>query len=144
MIDANEQDNLANIPEQDRPRIQAAMQVHKQQVIDRYSNIFATTNEKAISKGIWNSVDEENKRKNRAIDEIVQRAPDIYVDIAPDGTRTLKQGINIDFQWSGSAPNRIIKMIVKGVKLPQNHFDALQTRLNTRFGVGKVILENPG
>ena len=93
---------------------------------------------------VWNTVNEENPRKNKAVGEIIERAPDIYVDIAQNGTRTLKAGITIDFAWTGTAPNRIIKMIVKGVTLPQNHFDALQDRLNTRFGVGKVILENPG
>ena len=92
---------------------------------------------------VWNTVSEENPRKNKAIAEIIERAPDIYVDVAQDGTRTLKPGITIDFEWSGIAPNRVIRMIVKGVTLPQNHFDALQTRLNNRFGAGKAILVNP-
>ena len=89
---------------------------------------------------VWNVVGEENPRKNRAIDEIVQRAPDQFVDIAQDGTRTLKEGITIDFEWTGSAPNRIIRMIVKGVTLTQPQFNTLQGRLDTRFGPGKVIL----
>lgn len=90
----------------------------------------------------WNTINEENPRKNRAIDEIILRAPDVYIDIAADGTRALKPNITIDFEWTGIPPNRVIRMIVKGVTLPQNHFDALQTRLNTRFGAGKVILVN--
>lgn len=70
----------------------------------------------------------------------MQRAPDQYVDIAVDGTRTLKEGITIDFEWTGSAPNRVIRMIIKGVTLTQTQFNTLQTRLDNRFGVGKVIL----
>ena len=89
---------------------------------------------------IWNTVMEENPRKNKAIDEIVQRAPDQFVDIAQDGTRTLKQGITIDFEWTGSPPNRLIRMIIKGVTLTQTQFNNLQTRLDTRFSPGKVTL----
>lgn len=89
---------------------------------------------------IWNTVNEENPRKNKAIDEITQRAPDQFVDIATDGTRTLKQGITIDFEWTGIPPNRLIRMIIKGVILTPTQFNNLQTRLDTRFSPGKVTL----
>jgi hypothetical protein len=90
----------------------------------------------------FNVVLDENQKKNQAIDHIVQNAPAAFVDILPDGTKQLKAGITIDFTHTGVAPNRLITLTIKGITLTTAQTTNLQSRLDTRFGVGKVTVVN--
>lgn len=90
---------------------------------------------------VFNTVLEENPRKNRSLKEILDNAPASVFDVDADsGTRVFKKGISVDFGWSGVAPDRHLTLTVKGITLTANQITALQTKLDTRFGTGKVTL----
>jgi len=87
----------------------------------------------------WNTVLEENPRKNIAHQLILDNGPTGLSDLI-DGTRQLKNGITINKSWSGTAPNRVLTITVSGFSLTQNQKNAIQAFLNTRFGAGKVLI----
>jgi hypothetical protein len=90
---------------------------------------------------IFQNLKEENPRKNNALKEILDNAPPGLFDVdAESGSRVFKQGINLDFAWSGVKPNRILTLTVKGITLTANQLNAVQTKLNNKFGPGKVTL----
>lgn len=90
----------------------------------------------------WNTVMEENPRKNIGIQLIIDNAPAQFVDTDAQGNKTLKAGLSLDFTVAGTAPNRIFTLIFRGTTLTQTQIDAMQTRLDTRFGAGKVVFVN--
>ena len=91
----------------------------------------------------WNTLNEENPRKNNAYQLIVDNAPLQFVDLAPDGiTKTLKKGLSLNFTVAGVVPNRVFTLIFSGATLTQNQIDFVQGKLDTRFGAGKVIFVN--
>lgn len=94
------------------------------------------------TNSVYDAVNEENPRKNKALDEILQNAPsNTWYDIdANSGQRIFKNNIGINWSWSGTAPNRTITLTFSGVTLTNQQKNTLQTRLNNRFGNGKVIL----
>jgi|SRR5215212_1109860 len=89
-----------------------------------------------------NTVFDENPRKNLSLDEILQNAPSTnWFDIDPvSGVRVFKSNITGNWTWSGTAPNRVITITFTGITLTTTQRNTLQTRLNNRFGTGKVIL----
>jgi hypothetical protein len=90
---------------------------------------------------VYSTVLEENPRKNRSLKEIIDNAPASMFDIDADsGTRVFKKGISIDFQWQGVAPDRTLTLTVKGITLTANQINAVQNKLDTRFGAGKVTV----
>lgn len=91
---------------------------------------------------IFNSVKEENSRKNIGIhDLLLNNAPTSLFDIdAESGNRVFKKNIVVDWTWSGVAPNRVLTINVTGVTLTTNQKNAIKTFLDNRFGVGKVVL----
>jgi hypothetical protein len=90
----------------------------------------------------WDTVNEENPRKNRALQIIIDNAPAAFVDTDLQGNKSLKPGLSLDFTVAGTAPNRVFTLIFKGQTLTQNQMDFVQGKLDTRFGVGKVIFVN--
>lgn len=89
---------------------------------------------------VFNTVLEENPRKNRSLKEILDNAPASMIDTDGEGTRTFKNGITVDFDWSGVAPDRTLTLTVKGITLTTPQKNAIQTKLDTRFGAGKVTV----
>lgn len=87
----------------------------------------------------YNTVFEENPRKNIALERCLANGPTALFDTI-DGTRQLKQGITYNFSWSGTAPNRVLNISFTGITLTTTQRNAIQTALNTRFGVGKVVI----
>lgn len=90
---------------------------------------------------VFQTVLEENPRKNKSMKEILDNAPPGIFDIDPDsGTRVFKKGITVDFDWSGVPPNRILNLTVKGITLTANQMTAIQAKLDNKFGPGKVTI----
>ena len=90
---------------------------------------------------VYQALLEENPRRNKAVKEIIDNAPPAMFDIDADsGIRVFKRGISIDFEWSGTAPNRTLKLIVKGISLTANQLNAVQSKLDNKFGAGKVTV----
>jgi hypothetical protein len=90
----------------------------------------------------FNAINDENPRKNFTLDEILQNAPNTsWYDVDPvTQTRTFKNGITVNLTWSGTAPNRVLTLTFTGISLTGAQRNTLQTRLNNRFGTGKVVL----
>ena len=88
----------------------------------------------------WNCVLEENPRKNFANQTVLDNGPSSLYDLQQDGSRTLKNGITLNWTWSGTAPNRVLTISYTGITLTTNQKTQAQNWLNNRFGVGKVIL----
>jgi hypothetical protein len=90
---------------------------------------------------VFQTVKEENPRKNKSIKEILDNAPPGLFDIDPDsGTRVFKKGIDVDFSWSGQKPNRTLSLKVKGTSLTPTQINAIQSKINNKFGGGKVTV----
>jgi hypothetical protein len=91
---------------------------------------------------VFQNVKEENPRKNNAVKEILDNAPSSMFDVdAESGTRVFKRGINVDFAWTGTVPNRKLALTVKGLTLTSTQKNAVQNKLDNRFGAGKVTVE---
>jgi hypothetical protein len=87
----------------------------------------------------WNAVFDENPRKNIARQLCLDNGPTGLFDLI-DGARQLKQNITFNFSWSGVAPDRVLTISFTGINLTTNQKNTIQTALNTRFGVGRVII----
>lgn len=85
---------------------------------------------------------DENTRKNFARQLIIDNAPVSFVNIDASGNRSLPVGESISFTVSGTAPNRVFGMIFAGATLTSGQISNVQTKLDTRFGSGKVIFSN--
>jgi hypothetical protein len=94
-------------------------------------------------KDNYDTVFEENKRKNGTIAELITRMQSDFGETDPQtGAITLKRGITVSWAWSGTAPNRVMTLTIKGISLTQNKLNQAKTFLDTKFGTGKVILVN--
>lgn len=94
-------------------------------------------------KDTYDSVNEENKRKNGTITELITRMQSDFGEADPTtGAITLKRAINVSWAWSGTAPNRVLTLTVKGITLTANKMNQAKTFLDTKYGTGKVILVN--
>ena len=89
---------------------------------------------------VFNAVKEENGRKNTTRSLILDNGPSTLFDTAPDGTREFKNGIEMSWSWSGTAPNRVITVTVTGITLTNPQKNAIRNILTNRFGAGKVVL----
>lgn len=87
-------------------------------------------------------ITEENPRKNIARQLIIDNAPLAFVDVDLSGNKSLKPGETINFDVSGTAPNRVFGMIFGGVTLTSGQISNVQAKLDARFGVGKVMFVN--
>lgn len=95
-------------------------------------------------KPAYDSVIEENPRKNNSLQTCLDNGPAGLYDISPtDGTHQLKNGITFNFSWSGNAPNRVLTISFTtsgGGALTTQQKNSVQTFLNNRFGSGKVLI----
>ncbi len=89
---------------------------------------------------VYSIVLEENPRKNQALQNILDNSPTTSLYDIVSGNRQLKQTLGFNFSWSGTAPNRVLTVSFTGISLTTNQKNTLQTFLNTKFGVGKVLI----
>jgi hypothetical protein len=94
----------------------------------------------ANNTAVFNTLFEENPRKNISFQHILDNAPTTLFDVNTDGSRQLKAGMSISWAWTGTAPNRVITLTVKGITLTTNQKNTIQSALNSRFGIGKVVI----
>lgn len=88
---------------------------------------------------VWNSILDENPRKNISYQSLLDNGPSTIYDIV-NGNRVLKVGLNYNFSFSGTVPNRILNISITGTTLTNAQKNTIQGALNTRFGTGKVVL----
>lgn len=89
----------------------------------------------------FNTLLEENPRKNIAYQHILDNGPTTLYDIV-NGNRQIKPGVSINFTWSGTAPNRVLTLTLVGATLTTAQKNTVQTALNNKFGIGKITLIN--
>ena len=85
---------------------------------------------------------EENQRKNKAHSTILEKATtsSLYELDQQTNQRQLKSGITLSWEFSGSAPNRVMTLKYNGVELTEAQKNSFRTHLNNKFGAGKVKL----
>jgi len=88
---------------------------------------------------LFNLLMDENPRKNIAHQLVLDNGPVGLSDLI-DGTRQLKNNIVLTFSWSGIAPNRVLTISYSGINLTTNQKNSIQTFLNNRFGIGRVLI----
>jgi|SRR5690242_20598371 hypothetical protein len=87
-------------------------------------------------------LNKENRPRMQALLELLLNAPTTVTDTLSDGSKKLKDGIEVHFSFTGTVPNRLITLTLTGVTLTANQKTAFQTRLDNRFGAGKITLVN--
>lgn len=108
--------------------------------LDNFINVCSFHQGLADDPTRWNTVLEENPRKNLTYQGILDNSPTANLYDIVNGTRQLKAGITFNFSWSGTAPNRVLTISYTGITLTTQQKNSIQTWLNSNFGVGKVII----
>lgn len=91
------------------------------------------------SNTAYNSTLEENQRKNTALQHLIDNFP-AQLSSTGAAAGSLKDGLTFNYIVTGTAPNRVFTISFTGINLTPPQRTAIQSRLDTRFGVGKVIL----
>ena len=87
----------------------------------------------------WNTIFEENPRKNIALQVALDNGPTTLYDMS--GTnRIIKPTVIYDYVWSGTAPNRTLTISFPNVALTNTQKTTIRNAINTRLGSGKVTL----
>lgn len=89
-----------------------------------------------------NVVCNENAKKNDTIGLLLENGPNTIYDINSDGTRVFKKGVSVSWSWTGNAPNRLLTIILFGVSLTTNQRNAVQAKLDERYGISNVTIIN--
>jgi len=117
--------------------------VSEDQRVHTLNTISKCPQHQALSDNIaYSTILDENPRKNIAHQLILDNGPNILYDII-NGTRQLKPNLAFQFTFSGVAPNRVLTIAynnTSGNVLTTQQKNTIQTFLNNRFGVGKVVI----
>ncbi len=87
----------------------------------------------------WNTILSENPRKGGSL-QICMDNVSTLTTINEDGQVVLKPTIKFNFSWTGTAPNRVLNISFSGIALSDSIKNNLQTLIDNKFGVGKVVL----
>lgn len=87
----------------------------------------------------YNACLEENQRKNIALGVALSSGPSTLYDTV-SGARQLKSTITYNFSWSGTSPNRVLRISFTGVTLTTTNKNTIQSAENTRFGSNRVTV----
>ena len=83
-----------------------------------------------------NALENENKRGWGNVQQEILAA-------APNQAPSILDQINITWQWTGTAPNRVLNVTVTGISLNTPQKQNVQNKLDNRFGAGNVIVVFP-
>ena len=87
------------------------------------------------------TVNDENTKKMIALQDLIDNFPAQLSSTGAAGGQ-LKPNLTFVYSISGTPPNRTWRFNFIGLSLTQGQINSIQTRLDTRFGVGKVTLDN--
>lgn len=62
---------------------------------------------------------------------------------APNQAPAILDSINMTWQWTGTAPNRVLTITVTGITLNNPQKQNVQNKLDARFGAGNVVAVFP-
>lgn len=128
---------LANRTERDLLKNHQEIVQHNKNITEEWQEL--VTRPQAFASNIYDIVNEENTRLSNAVQLSIDALP---ADLSQTGVSggTFKKGISVIFTYSGTAPNRILTVTFTGITLASGKRNTIQNGLNTRFGVGKVVL----
>jgi hypothetical protein len=104
-------------------------------------------------QAMYDSVSEENPRKNKILDAFVQATDDIgesYTDDNGQPARKLKDNLDFEYVFTGTAPDRIIEVEFKDklagntkVDIKKADSDKIKSDLETKAGIDitKVVIK---
>lgn len=87
----------------------------------------------------YNMVMGENKKKSDAFNEMIMNAPTSVYTLV-NNNRVLKDGVTLTWSWSGTSPNVVLTFLLTGASLTNNQKTIIQQKLDSRFGVGNVVM----
>jgi hypothetical protein len=119
-------------------RIKTQLDEHRNSKMEFYETLMREP--KSLSIDVYNTVLEENRRKNIALQVALTNGPVGLYNIHTDGTRLLKETITYVWSWTGTAPNRVLRISFTGITLTSAQKTTIQNAENTRFGTGKVTV----
>ena len=83
---------------------------------------------------------DNNRRKNHTEGEFMSRLPSTLTTTDAEGNIVYKNGIKFNWSFSGVGKDRVLTVNYTGVTLTNPQKNTLQGVLDTRFGVGKVVI----
>jgi hypothetical protein len=110
--------------------------------LNQFVNVCPLHQQLATNQDRYSCIFEENPRKNTAQQLILDSGPAQISDII-NGVKVLKANLSFQLTWSGTPPNRLLTVAINdsnGNVLTTQQKGAIQTFLNNRFGVGKVVI----
>lgn len=90
----------------------------------------------------YNIMRDENTRVGGGFPYILENSPNTIYDITQDGERVFKKGITVTWFYSGTIPDRVLNINITGITLKPNEISSIQNKLNTRYGISKVVITN--
>jgi len=115
-------------------------ETNRTHILNQFVNLCPAHAALATNNDKWNTIFEENRRKNNALQHILDNSPTTALYDIINGARQLKTSLGLNFSWSGTAPDRVLTISFTGITLTTNQKNTVQTFLNTRFGTGKVLI----
>lgn len=96
----------------------------------------------ATKEQVYDAVyEKENKRKNGVLSASLDNTPEgLLYELDARGQKLLKHGITYEFNFTGSAPNRILNIKFNGVTLTNQQKTAVQNKVDQLYGSGNVIV----
>lgn len=83
----------------------------------------------------------DNRRKNRMLEEILNRFPALMGKTDENGNLVFKNDAIVTWSFSGQDDSRVITVTIGGgVSLNASQKTTLQNAVNTRFGAGKIVI----
>ena len=116
--------------------VPAASRVH---TISRAVNVCNAHTGLVSLTDVWNNILPENQRKNLTYSQLLTISGMSSTD--SNGNLVLKNGITINFSWSGSNTSRVLTVSVSGLTLTTQQKNTIQNFCDTTFGAGKVIVQ---
>lgn len=113
--------------------------------------VIVSANPTATGHGrTYNSALEQNQRKNLSLSHAMEHLPHL-VEETDEGAKVLKKGVSYDFSYEGEGENRVLKIGFSGkyddgtgkkviANLANNHKNSLKALLDTKIGIGKVVV----
>lgn len=91
-------------------------------------------------ENFFNTILDENKRKNIIRSDLIQNISDLS-ELDNDGALQFKNGISMNWYWTGENDARVLHITISGYTLTTQQKTTAQTFADTKFGVGKVVID---
>lgn len=91
-------------------------------------------------QSFFNAILDENQRKNIVRKDLIDNFTQLQ-GTDDKGNIILKNGISINFYFTGQDDSRVLHISVSGYTLTTQQKTTIQNIADSRFGIGKVVIE---